>query len=144
MLREMTNKTKFSCKRCGQCCRMMVVLNKEDILRLKKRGMKLREFSQADPLHPKRRIMRQENGACAFLVKEGKEGFGCWIYPLRPEVCRRYPLDSENWKAYKECKPRYWDKQIPLGKIIDGRTRQNLFKLNKYFQGYNLIEGNQR
>ncbi len=74
---------KFKCLRCGQCCRLRVLLSKEDIKRLEKAGKK--SFIE-DKVWLKRK-----NGYCIFLeIKDGKAK--CGVYKSRPKICQNWPI----------------------------------------------------
>jgi len=74
---------KFVCMRCGHCCRLLVKLSKEDIIRLNKKG-------ESDFIG-KKGYMRQVNGYCKFLnLKRGVAS--CSVYDSRPKICRTFPI----------------------------------------------------
>ncbi len=89
------NEIKFSCKRCGNCCRVsgFVHISKTE-------AKKIAEFLKLDFLEFKKiytewilfagRVLKGGKiSSCIFL----KDNF-CLIYPVRPEQCRTFPY----WK----------------------------------------------
>ena len=101
------NISNFKCKRCGECCTLIVDLRFPDKARLWKAGY--RKFSERDPYRPKpwsksvmRRERRGENKYCIFFDHENK---ACKIYDLRPKVCRDYPFVG-GYTEVDDCKPK--------------------------------------
>jgi Fe-S-cluster containining protein len=97
----------FSCKRCGECCRELIVkLYKKEIDDIKKAGFG-KDFFSYDP-HIRSHVLKKTRGKCIFLGKKERE-FYCRIYEIRPRVCREYPfvnsLEVENCKPilFKNC-----------------------------------------
>ena len=96
----MINKSTFKCKKCGKCCKPVVIMSKEDIETIKKAGHK--DFLELDPIHPENGYisMKRENDYCMFLDKTTKQ---CKIYDVRPEICRIYPFMEKD--ELKDCVP---------------------------------------
>ncbi len=106
------NEIKFSCKRCGNCCRVpgFVHISKTE-------GKRIAEFLKLDFLDFKKkytewilfvgRVLKgNEDSSCIFLKDNS-----CMIYPVRPEQCRTFPYwknilnDTSELKYVKEyCK----------------------------------------
>jgi Fe-S-cluster containining protein len=73
---------KFKCKRCGQCCKLLVDLNEDDIRKIKKAG-------HADFISDKK-CLKRVNGYCMFLVF--RDGVSCCsIEDIKPKICRNFP-----------------------------------------------------
>jgi len=83
---------RWSCKRCGFCCRdsskrpRKILLLPKDVERLGKIGEKdfQVEVKGEDPFVGE---MKKTRSACVFLTKEG-----CRVYPSRALLCRTYPF----------------------------------------------------
>lgn len=102
----MLTKNNFTCERCGECCKVYtVVLNDEDIHRIRKLGYSLDFFAQQD-LDPENRklqyVLKREDGKCIFLLFKNNEIY-CKIYENRPEICKIYPFFHEEIVS---CKPK--------------------------------------
>jgi len=85
----------FTCFRCGVCCRKFQVrLNRDEAERIAgKLKMSRAEFlnTYIDRRWPgiTSYLIRQINGACAFLKQDGKnQPATCLIHPFRPSSCR--------------------------------------------------------
>ena len=86
------NKKNFECKKCGECCRPIVLLTEEDIVRIKLLGLREEEFVAIDPIGEEtHKVLKQKNNVCMFLKRYG-ENFICNIHQHRPEICRQYPF----------------------------------------------------
>ncbi|MFW6449753.1 MAG: YkgJ family cysteine cluster protein [Nanoarchaeota archaeon] len=84
---------RFSCKRCGGCCKLRVNLTNKDKQRLKEYKKYFEGF-----------FLKRINGWCPFLeIKSGKAT--CRIYSIRPDICRKWPNKKKlGLKAYdKRC-----------------------------------------
>jgi Fe-S-cluster containining protein len=77
----------FSCRRCGKCCMMKLVVNTYDIRKIEQIGKK--DFYETDVLG--RTVVKMSNNKCIFL-KESPEGFVCEVYSARPKGCSDYPF----------------------------------------------------
>ena len=77
--------------RCGLCCTLLVRLNPEDIIRIKKLGSKEEDF--VEYTSRKEPILKRVNGYCSFLWLE-KGIASCTIYDSRPKICREYTCIS--------------------------------------------------
>lgn len=108
------NPKTFSCSRCGQCCRPIVVLSEEDIARIEKSGIQRNDFVGEDPINKQSgfKVLKQKKNVCMFLKKEGEE-YVCSIYNQRPGVCRKYPFMEKNQKL-EDCKPRNWKRWMKI------------------------------
>ncbi len=95
----------FKCTKCGECCRPIVKLSKEDISKIEEIGK--RDFYVYDE-KIKSKVLKQVNYRCLFLKKEGEE-YVCSIYENRPLVCRRYPFITGKEKL-EDCYPRGWER----------------------------------
>lgn len=91
----------FKCRACGKCCKIPVMISKEEIEKIcEKLKMDTFEFS--------RRYLGNEfylKEPCPFLEnRKGGKAF-CRIYEVRPEVCRLFPFSSmnNNLQAVDEC-----------------------------------------
>jgi len=85
--------SKYDCTKCGNCCKLPVTLNQEEVkiiakyldISYKKMIKKYIERNTAEGFLLKGRV-------CPFLNKKK-----CSIYNYRPEVCRSYPhLHKDN------------------------------------------------
>lgn len=76
------------CTRCGTCCQETeMLLSKEDILRLEKKGYPKESFVCFDK--DGYAILRNNHGHCVFYNPEKLQ---CNVYPERPSGCRVYPV----------------------------------------------------
>ena len=104
----MLTQNNFKCKQCGECCRPIVGLKKEDIKRIKTLGLKKKEFAVYDK-EIKMYTLKQINNVCMFLRRQ-RDKFTCKIYDQRPDICRKYPFVPIKENA-SDCKPKnskYW------------------------------------
>jgi Fe-S-cluster containining protein len=115
------NKDNFNCTKCGQCCRPIVLVNKEEILKIEELGLKQKEFVDVDPLNEdeKNNALKQVNGVCMFLKRKDEEYY-CSIYNHRPSICRKYPF-FENEKL-KDCRPPRWNLWMDLKDLVKEST----------------------
>lgn len=74
---------KFKCLRCGKCCRLKVVLTKEDIAKIKKAGYK--NFLE------KNNYLKKVNGYCIFMTLNNGVTSCKLEHSAKPEVCRNFP-----------------------------------------------------
>ncbi len=88
---------RFKCKRCGSCCKNMVVpLVFTDFELWAREGLWHVIASVVKRRHGLERLgvkeyyvlPRRADGTCLFY----KEGYGCTIYEYRPLVCRLFPF----------------------------------------------------
>ena len=99
------NKEPMECLRCGTCCTMhQAFVSEEDIERISAYlEISLDEWSRKydDPRwqYSQYNLIRQVNGACVFLRKEG-ELATCTIQPVKPECCRDWEPEPDR----KECR----------------------------------------
>jgi Fe-S-cluster containining protein len=94
-----TTETSFDCMRCGACCHdNHVVLDEVDLARF-------REGGRADLL---RRISRKAGLKLLPLVRGGErpcihlQDLKCTIYPVRPNMCRDFPVGTEQCMTSRE------------------------------------------
>ena len=84
----------MECSKCGKCClETEMLLSKQDIQRLKKKGYELTFFSRLDRGY---RILKNQNGHCVFFNKKTKK---CKVYESRPMGCRLYPIIYDEIKG---------------------------------------------
>lgn len=80
---------RFSCTRCGACCRHVggegIGLREKDAQRLREINSSLKKTSH--PIFSRR--LESSNGVCSYLSESTPE---CEIYSKRPLVCRLYPF----------------------------------------------------
>ena len=89
---QINAQVKCQFKDCHNCClETQMILTSEDLTRIEQSGYTRKDFclprSEFDGFWQLRNI----NGRCFFLDKEGK----CTIYSIRPYGCRVYPLVYE-------------------------------------------------
>ena len=118
---EFLEEDNFKCVKCGQCCRPIVKLSPDDVVRIEKSGALREEFLAFDPqeeapIH--KDTIRRVNGVCMFLRRKGDE-FICSIYDHRPGICRKYPFI--NREKIIDCRPENWKYWMP----IEGVVRKN-------------------
>jgi Fe-S-cluster containining protein len=90
---------KFQCLRCGNCCKLHVKLNKEDIEKMKKAGLK--DFIEGN------NWLKRINGNCKYLqMKNGVAG--CSIDKVKPKICRTFP--NCGFSVDTRCK--FFDKKV--------------------------------
>jgi Fe-S-cluster containining protein len=76
------------CKRCGVCCtETEMLLSKEDIARLEKKGYRVEVFARFDKAGYA--TLQNRDGYCFFYNARLKR---CVIYSIRPSGCRVYPV----------------------------------------------------
>jgi Fe-S-cluster containining protein len=80
-------KQNFSCKKCGKCCMMKLVVNKYDIRKIEKLGKA--DFYETDLLG--RNVLKMNNNKCIFLKKNDSEYY-CEVYSAKPKGCADYPF----------------------------------------------------
>ncbi len=100
----MLTKKNFVCKRCGECCKPVVLITKEEINLIKAAGFS--DFLTLDPIHPENgyvAIKKNDDGYCIFFDKNNKK---CIIYRVRPDVCRLYPFSQKDVLETNDCRPR--------------------------------------
>ncbi len=100
----MDTKDTFSCTKCGECCRPIVKVSKEEVSRIKEAGVK--DFIVYDE-KIESYVLKQVNNRCMFLKKEGEE-YVCSIYDYRPSVCRQYPFIGRS--TVEDCRPKGWER----------------------------------
>ena len=70
----MPTKRSFKCKHCGECCKLIVKVSKDDIKRIEKAGHKKESFLVEDPMEPDSVIkdsMKRVNNRCIFSYNKG-------------------------------------------------------------------------
>ena len=83
---------KWSCKRCGTCCRdashrpRKILLLPSDVKRLETAGERdfIEKVKSEEPFVAE---MKKRGGACINLTEDG-----CRVYPSRALLCRMYPI----------------------------------------------------
>lgn len=91
----------MNCIECSACCRAFGVyeLTPADMRRVPK------SLSRKSHLYRKGGVMQTDDFTCKALTKQG-----CSIYAIRPAVCRRFEVDSEEcrmaqkWVKEHECR----------------------------------------
>ncbi|MDT8391501.1 MAG: YkgJ family cysteine cluster protein [Lentisphaeria bacterium] len=94
MSEEKTERLRYTCQRCGNCCRW------EGYVRLTPAevdavaaflGMPVAEFIDTYTVLTKDRrglsLVENEEGHCVFLTRTGE----CHIQPVKPEQCKQFP-----------------------------------------------------
>jgi uncharacterized protein len=105
---ELLTKQNFECDRyCGECCKKLLVsVDREDIVRIKRLGYKESDFLFKDPFNAKRFFLKKdERGWCVFLSKDKKGRYSCKVHGSRPSSCKKYPFFSKDEKL-KSCLPQ--------------------------------------
>jgi Fe-S-cluster containining protein len=93
---------RFSCRRCGFCCRLEIKITPDEVNRLKKTMLPSGQYPPAEwfitaPSQPSLFIAaKRENGECVFRDDSG----GCVLHELnaKPLICRVFPLHVVNWE----------------------------------------------
>lgn len=108
----MKNLPVFECTMCGQCCEGEggIILGPHDLERISS-GLKLcsEDFLKCYGVYRngKWQIRTGDDGRCIFF----REGAGCTVHPIRPDVCRAWPffrgnmIDSESLYLAKDYCP---------------------------------------
>lgn len=84
----------FKCQRCGVfCCKLGgPKLSKKDTAKLIRSGCSPSEFLDVD----RRSLRSKADGSCIFLsIDESTQLCNCFVYSLRPLLCRLYPFQFE-------------------------------------------------
>ncbi|HIJ11121.1 TPA: YkgJ family cysteine cluster protein [Candidatus Woesearchaeota archaeon] len=111
---EFLKKETFSCTKCGQCCRPLVLLSEEDITKIEELG--ITNFYEVDPLSEgPAKVLKQVKGICMFLKRQGDD-FVCGIYHNRPTICKEYPFFSD--VKLKDCRPKGWERWHKIEEIV--------------------------
>lgn len=98
------NKKKFKCCRCGECCKLRVLLTKEEIEAIKKAGYS--DFVDKDGW------IKKKDKHCIFL--KFKEGISyCKIEKIKPKICKDFPEKKGLFGKYRDircktCVGRLW------------------------------------
>lgn len=94
----------FKCKRCAKCCLCLtVLLSKNDINRIKKKGYEEAFFIDTENIGPYKgkSSLKRKNNRCIFLAKKNKKYY-CKIYDIRPKTCKDYPAgDCGPFSSFK-------------------------------------------
>jgi len=93
---------RFSCRRCGYCCRLAIKITGEEADRLKKTMLPSGKYPPAEwfiasPSQPSAFVVaKTANGECVFR----EAGGGCVLHEIKakPLICRVFPLYIVNWK----------------------------------------------
>ena len=99
---------KFSCKRCGACCRWegAVKVEEDEVDAIAAfLNMSVEEFlEQHTRLTPDRQhlsLLEKENGECEYLITAPDGLPGCAIEVVKPRQCRDFP-DKWNFPNWRE------------------------------------------
>ena len=128
------------CLRCGVCCtETEMLLSKDDISRLEKKGYPKESFVHFD--RDGYAILRNRQGYCVFYNVKQNE---CAVYTDRPEGCRVYPVILDEDKGIitddicrarrtisKEEKARKGNVVIKLLEKIDQEAQQYRLENNE-------------
>jgi Fe-S-cluster containining protein len=102
------------CSHCGICCeKTEMLLSKEDVERLLRKGYKKDRFARCD----KKGFVKLRNygGYCVFYDHERRR---CKVYGQRPSGCRLYPV------IYDEEKGIVLDEICPMKNTITEREKE--------------------
>ncbi len=114
------NPKTFECTKCGECCRPIVKVCKEEISQIEKAGIKKEEFTDFDK-DINSYVLKQNKGVCMFLKRDVNEKgdlvFVCSIYDKRPDVCRKYPFFTGKEKLI-DCRPGGYERWIDIDKVV--------------------------
>jgi Fe-S-cluster containining protein len=91
-------KKDFVCRRCGACCKPLVIVTASDIGRIKSMGYSEDFFVMSDG---KKKVLRNDE-KCIFLGFSHGKAF-CRVYSARPRICRKYPFFGKN---IVDCRPK--------------------------------------
>ncbi len=130
---------KWDCHQCGACCRSsLVLLNEEDIEKLKSQKWDERDPFRNSPIitrtrFPKRsyRLAQKADGSCVFLDSIGH----CRIHlefgaDAKPTVCRNFPMQlvPREGKAVltvrRSCPSAADDNGLPLKQFLSSTQKQ--------------------
>ncbi|MFH1680553.1 MAG: YkgJ family cysteine cluster protein [Candidatus Eisenbacteria bacterium] len=107
----MSPSDRFTCARCGECCRWPghVLLSESDIARLAGAlGLEEREtidmYARLASNRAQLALAERADGSCVFL-----DGSACLVYAARPDQCRSYP---HAWRVREPC-PGFSRKRTP-------------------------------
>jgi Fe-S-cluster containining protein len=75
---------KFTCQRCGQCCRLTVNLTDEEINKIKKAGYK--------DFFTKNKELKKVNRYCVFLTLNNGITSCKLENSAKPSICKNFPL----------------------------------------------------
>jgi len=90
----------FQCLKCGFCCQLDVVLDKEDKSRLRAAG-----YYQFSRKRQGEDIMKKRGSYCMFYKN------GCRVYDIKPGVCERFPFKNDTMSEH--CRQNLsWNAQI--------------------------------
>ncbi|MFW6449409.1 MAG: YkgJ family cysteine cluster protein [Nanoarchaeota archaeon] len=114
----------FECQRCCFCCQLDVVVDEQDIKRLKRAGKKNFTITREG-----KKFLKHKGNFCIFF----KDGL-CSVYPVRPSVCQRFPFErdgtfSEKCKQRKDFGSRVERRMVEF-LIRDEAKRDDSFKNN--------------
>jgi len=93
---------RFSCRRCGFCCRLEIKITPDEVNRLKKTMLPSGQYPPAEWFTPSPSqpslfaAAKDENGECVFRDSSG----GCVLHAIdaKPLICRVFPLHIVNWE----------------------------------------------
>jgi Fe-S-cluster containining protein len=97
----MINKENFKCVRCADCCKFTVILDKQDLKKIK---TNLKDYEKYINLETDPPRIKLKNDKCIFLDNNNTTKSSCKIYAFRPKICKRYPF-FKGIKNLETCKP---------------------------------------
>ena len=77
------------CSRCGKCCANILLLRQIEIDKIKKFLKGHLNFKPSNTIFDNKNV-------CPFLFKDNMNENSCFIYPVRPEICRKFSCNSES------------------------------------------------
>lgn len=78
------------CSRCGKCCSNILLLRYTEIDRIKKYLRKHKEFTPTIE-----KFTKEQQHKCPFLCKDNNDENYCFIYDVRPEICRKFSCNPK-------------------------------------------------
>ena len=103
-----TNFTKNGeCSKCGNCCTPVIPITEEEVKKIRE-YIKENDIKMVMPITKEGRHIK-----CCFYDFENHR---CNIYPVRPEVCRKFICSLNNKEIDKN--KEYYDKICPAGRRI--------------------------
>lgn len=79
------------CSQCGACCSRILPMSEKEIATIR-RYIKKNHIKECRHIIPT--VKRTIDMTCPFLDTD-KSSEKCRIYPVRPEICRKFICDSE-------------------------------------------------
>lgn len=92
---------RFRCRRCADCCRLIVRLTERDIEDIEALGYKRADFAEEIPDLAKympskvftNNVLKRKDGSCVFFKIYGGKGC-CTIHASKPGECSKFPEKS--------------------------------------------------